>query len=253
MIRALVLTALLAGGLMFFLWWFLRTPPRQVARGLRRGLLLLTAGVIIWLALTGRLPAIFAFFGALLPFVMRLLGLLQIIPLPLLQRLIKALGGAGAAAAGAAGQASVVETRFLRMRLDHDTGQMDGEVLEGRFKGARLADLRLDDLMALYDECRLDAQSLAVLEAYLDRMHPDWRDTEAPGAEAGPEGKPASGAGGPMTTEEALHILGLEPGASREDIIRAHRRLMQKLHPDHGGSDYLAAQINRAKDVLLGN
>jgi DnaJ-class molecular chaperone len=54
-----------------------------------------------------------------------------------------------------------------------------------------------------------------------------------------------------MSREEALSILGLKADAGREDIIAAHRRLMQKVHPDRGGSDYMAAQINKAKDILL--
>ena len=56
-----------------------------------------------------------------------------------------------------------------------------------------------------------------------------------------------------MEREEAYKVLGLQPGASREAIKAAHRRLMQRVHPDHGGSDELAACVNRAKDLLLGD
>ncbi len=150
------------------------------------------------------------------------------------------------------GQASEVETRFLRMTLDHDSGVMTGQIKEGRFAGRRLEDLELDDLVALWAECRAeDAQSAAVLEAYLDRTQGEaWREAAARGgAGAGPR---APGAAGAMSRQEACEILGLEPGASRKAIHDAHRRLMQKVHPDHGGSNYLAAKINQAKALLLG-
>ncbi len=151
------------------------------------------------------------------------------------------------------GQASEVETRFLRMTLDHDSGVMTGQVKEGRFAGRALEDLEPEELVALWAECRVeDAQSAAVLEAYLDRTQGEaWRDTAAQEGDAGP-GPRAPGAAGAMSREEAHDILGLEPGASRKAIHEAHRRLMQKIHPDHGGTNYLAAKINQAKALLLG-
>lgn len=150
------------------------------------------------------------------------------------------------------GQTSQVETHFLRMTLDHDSGTMDGLVIAGAFQGRRLGDLSLRDLVALWRECRgADTQSAAVLEAYLDRVHGEaWRGAAEEGASGGGEA-PRGSAGGPMTREEALEILGLGPEPSRAEIHAAHRRLMQKVHPDHGGSNYLAAKINEAKDLLL--
>ena len=137
------------------------------------------------------------------------------------------------------------------MSLDHDSGTMDGEVLRGRFAGRRLSDLDVAQLIDLLAECRgADGQSASVLEAYLDRTWgPDWRKNE--GAETGDQEGPLPNGG--MTTAEAYEILGLQPGASEETIIEAHRRLMQRLHPDRGGSTYLAAKINQAKDLLLGS
>ncbi len=150
-----------------------------------------------------------------------------------------------AAAAGPSpGASSAVTTRYLRMVLDHDTGTVSGEVTAGRFAGRNLADLSLEDILELRQDCAGDAQSVSILEAYLDRFQPDWREHGA-GARAEP------GVSGAMTEEEARAILGVGPEASFEEIREAHRHLMQKLHPDRGGSTYLAAQINRARDLLL--
>jgi DnaJ domain len=153
------------------------------------------------------------------------------------------------------GQSSTVATEFLRMTLDHDTGAMSGTVLRGLFAGLRIEEMGVGDLLALLRECRAeDEESARLLEAYLDRLDPDWRDELAGGGRAGSAGSTGSGArsaSGGMTVDEAYAILGLSPAATPDQIKEAHRRLMVKLHPDHGGSDYLATQINRARDVLL--
>ena len=144
------------------------------------------------------------------------------------------------------GQTSRIATDFLEMELDHDTGALRGRVLKGVFAGREIGSLSPEDLARLWQDCRFsDAQSAYVLEAYLDSTHPSWREDMA---RAGSE--PGS-APGIMTREEAYEVLGLRPGASDDDVRRAHRELMLKLHPDRGGSGYLAAKINLAKDVLL--
>jgi len=150
------------------------------------------------------------------------------------------------------GQTSDVETRYLRMSLDHDSGTLDGTVLDGRYRGRHLRELDLGELMDLLRECRInDEQSAAILESYLDRIHgAGWRDEEAGTGRAG--GGPRSAAGSTMTRDEAYEILGLKPGAGPEEIKQAHHRMMLKNHPDQGGSTYLATKINQAKDLLLG-
>lgn len=154
----------------------------------------------------------------------------------------------GGAPAGSA-QVSEVETAMLRMSLDHGTGTMTGTVRAGPFQGRRLDELDRAGLIALWRECRAeDPPSATLLETYLDRFMPDWRE-EVNGRDNASRAQSAGG----MTREEALEILGLKQGATEPEIKDAHRRLMMKLHPDQGGSNTLAAQVNRAKDVLLGN
>ena len=143
------------------------------------------------------------------------------------------------------GQTSRVRSAFLEMELDHDTGAMRGRILAGKHEGASLDTLETTTLVGMLPE--IDEESRALLAAYLDRRAPGWREHAQGDATAGQGGPPR----GPMTQEEAYQILGLQPGASAEDIGRAHRALMKRLHPDQGGSTYLAARVNEAKDVLL--
>jgi DnaJ domain len=143
------------------------------------------------------------------------------------------------------GQVSRVRSAFVEMELDHDTGDMRGRILAGRHEGKTLDSLDANTLTGLLAE--IDPESRALLAAYLDRRHPGWREHAQGYAGAG-EGTASSGK---MTEEEAYQILGVQPGASAEEIGRAHRALMKKLHPDQGGSTYLAARVNEAKDVLL--
>lgn len=145
------------------------------------------------------------------------------------------------------GQTSRITTDHLEMELDHDTGEMHGRVLKGLFKDRDIRSLSAADLALLWQDCRnTDVQSAQLIETYLDRLHPTWREDMARG-----EADMSSGPDGRMTAQEALEILGLKPNASAEDIRRAHRDLMLRLHPDRGGSTYLAAKINEAKDVAL--
>lgn len=144
------------------------------------------------------------------------------------------------------GQTSRVRSAFLEMELDHDSGRLSGRILAGRYEGMALDALEVPVLVGLLET--IDAESAALLATYLDRRDAGWRE-HAQGDAAAGRGAPPRG--GPMTQEEAYQILGLQPGASAEEIGRAHRTLMKKLHPDQGGSTYLAARVNEAKDVLL--
>ena len=144
------------------------------------------------------------------------------------------------------GQSSRVRSAFLDMSLDHDSGELSGTILAGEHAGRSLGEFDLAQLAAMMPA--FDAESVALLESYLDRRFPAWRQN-AQGNGTGGQRRAASG--GKMTAEEAYQILGLQPGVGRDEIGRAYHALMKKLHPDQGGSTYLAARVNEAKDTLL--
>jgi hypothetical protein len=221
-------------GLLLLVYLFINADPARLARGLKVTGIVIAVVAVATLAVSGRLAALLMPVAMLMPLLIRVRSLLDRYRPP------------------AGNQTSTVATAFLRMTLDHDTGRMEGTILRGRFAGMRLEELGPADLLALLRECRAeDEEGARLLEAYLDRARPDWRDELAgAGAGAGTSGG-ARPTGGDMSVEEAYAILGLAPGADAEAIKEAHRRLMVKLHPDHGGSDYLATKINRARDVLL--
>jgi hypothetical protein len=145
-----------------------------------------------------------------------------------------------------AGKTSRVRSRVFEMTLDHDSGALTGMIISGPHAGRSLEQLDLPALLGMFGE--LDAESVPLLESSLDRRFPAWRQN-AQGDAAGRQRSAASS--GKMSDEEAYQILGLKPGAGRDEIGRAHRALMKKLHPDQGGSTYLAARVNEAKEVLL--
>lgn len=232
-------------GLAVLLFVFFRWLSRQPRRVQWQSLAGLSALILLLLVVTGRAHWLAAVFAALLPFVRAFFSLLAHIPL--LQRLFASVKTARSPNDSAGERTSTVTSRFINMTLNHDTGDINGEVLQGQFEGRTLDQLKLEELLALLDECRDDEESVALVQAYLDRVYEDsWRQR------AGEQGQRQSSAGsGSMSREEALQILGLTPDPSDEEIIQAHRRLMQNLHPDRGGSAYLAAKVNLAKDTLL--
>jgi hypothetical protein len=154
--------------------------------------------------------------------------------------------GLGSRTQKSPGQTSRVRSAFVEMELDHDTGAMRGRILAGRHEGVTLDVLDVATVVGFLPE--IDEESRALLAAYLDRREPRWRE-DAQGDTAAGHGSPRGS--GKVTEEEAYQILGVQPGASAAEIGRAHRALMKKLHPDQGGSTYLAARVNEAKDVLL--
>lgn len=188
---------------------------------------------IFYLTVTGKLHWIGALIALLLPFARRLLPLL-----PFAGKMFRYYQ----ANKQTSGNNSEVNSRILKMNLDHDTGSLGGEILEGPLQGRQLDSLSESEFIQLLNFCRQkDPQSARLLETYLDKRFGDsWRGDDKNGKESELSEK-----------DKAFQILGLKSDATKQEIIEAHRRLMQKLHPDRGGSDYLAAEINQAKDLLL--
>ena len=206
---------------------------------------------MMYLGVTGKLHWLFVLVGSALPFVSTLMrwGLRFWRTTALLKGLRGLMGSLGGQVGGQSGgqsratkgtgQTSEVNTDYIRMVLDHDTGEMYGEIVASRFAGSKLSELSITELKELYTLISNDTDSVNVLAAYLDREHPEWRSSESGDTQ------------GALSEQEAFEILGLEPGASAADIKLAHRRIIQKLHPDRGGSTFLASQVNEAKDLLL--
>ena len=240
MLPSFLLGIALVVGMVLIVRWYVSAEPRTVLKVLKwTGIGALAVAVIV-LAVTGRLGWAFGMAAVLLPWALRIL------------RTARTARSFARMAAGATGRTSDVETRFLRMTLDHDTGDLDGEVVEGSGKGRRLGEMSLAELQALLRVCQdEDRQSAQILEAYLDRVHPDWRDAEAGDTASGGD-RDRRGGEGTMSREEAYEVLGLQPGASETEIKSAYHRLIAGLHPDKGGSTFLAAKVNQAKEVLLG-
>jgi hypothetical protein len=202
------------------------------------------AGAFVLLAITGRVHWIGAVIAAMIPILRKAFPLLLGV-LPALRHWRKHRAAKGG---NPGGNFSEVKTAVLRMVMDHDSGKLRGEVLDGPFQGMALDALERRDLEQLLDYCQQrDQDSARLLISYLrHRFGEEWQ------ARSSTHGGESASADGAMNREQALAVLGLKGKPSQDEIISAHRRLMQKLHPDRGGNDYLASQINRAKEVLLG-
>ena len=235
---------LLVGGLLL-MRWYVSAQPVNIMRAGKWTLGLVGTALAVYLIVSGRIAqALFAlpFYAPVLLGILRRVGMF---------RRAASMGGG---ASTSTGQMSDVRTDWLTMQLDHYTGEIDGEVRKGRFAGSVLSGLDLADMLLLLDELdREDRESDDLLEAFLDRRFPDWREEGEPAAEgASGDSRKSAGRGG-MSLAEAYEILGLDEGATPEDVRAAHKRLMKHAHPDNGGSTWLAQQVNEAKDVLLAN
>jgi DnaJ domain len=146
------------------------------------------------------------------------------------------------------GVESLQFSRTLETWVDRETGEASGRVLAGAYRGRRLGSLSRTDCLRLNEYClRVDPEAARLLEAYMG--------VRFAGAS---RAKPSEGESrrrvhleGSMTREHAYEVLGLASAAGTREILRAHRALIKKHHPDRGGSTAQAALINRAKDTLL--
>ena len=235
----MILGIALLVALVYFLRWYATAPPSDLLKVLKWGGLTIGGLLVLFMLLRGGFQFLWIAAAFLIPYLLRRRGM---------------RGWAQASKPRTEGQRSTVRTRFVAMELDHDTGDMDGEILEGPHRGKRLSDLDLDSLLDLmhlaYNE---DSQSAQVIQSYLDRVHGDeWQEhAEEAGSAGGGSNSGAKPGTSQMTRDEAYEVLGLQPGAGEDEIRAAHRRLIREYHPDTGGSDYLAAKINEAKDLLL--
>ena len=217
--------------------WLWHLPPAVRNKALTSVLLVVGVLALLFALASGRLHPLIAAGGGVFLLLRRLFAAKQIFDQ------FKTSNSAGN------GARSSIATRFLDMSLDHDSGDMDGTVREGQFAGRSLSQMSIDELLELLAQCHAgDAQSAGVLEAYLDRAHGHaWRER----TDAGPDAQHTAAGSASMSAAQACDILGVAEAASREEIVSAHRKLMLKLHPDRGGSNYLATKVNQAKELLL--
>ncbi len=244
MLTFFILGIALLIGFLLVARWYASADPKVALKALRWGAVGLFVVIAAFFIFTGRLSWAFMALPVLLPWLMRARSV---------ARTAKAFSRMSQAQTGnASGETTDVETRFFQMTLDHDSGDMSGTVLEGRHEGQSIEQLTTAQLIELLQICQAeDMDSARVLEAYLDRNRPDWHDHVNTGDGDGDTGHGSHKTA--MDRAEALLVLGLTEEATTADIKEAHRKLISGMHPDHGGSDYLASQINQAKDILLGD
>ncbi len=223
----------------YMVWQRYRAKTAAQQKKMRSNFIIaLVVIVVLGLTLSGRLNWLFAAATGALAALPRLISLAS--------RYWPFIRGLLQVRANAAMAHSKMQAAFLLLVMDRRSGALSGEVLQGQFQGRQLASLSQQECLQLLKECQQDAQSVSLLAAYMDATFPQWRQ-----AYQGDTGQQSAQAGASMSKQEAAEVLGVPQDADKKTIATAHKRLMQRLHPDRGGSDYLAAKINQAKDVLL--
>lgn len=256
--RNLIIIVAVLALLYLFAKWFTRTPSKQVSSAIRKYALYGIAALLIFFVVTGRMHWLYGVIAGLIPVAQRLFTAWRTVNY--FRRFTtpkQQTGGNSSSANSSTSQSSSIETDYLNVSLSHETGEMTGIVTRGLFKGQYLKELTISHLISLLSECRNagDNESVSVLEAYLDRYHNSehengWREHYR---HYSTNNNPASADSNTMSESEAYQVLGLLKPASEKEIKDAHRRLIQRFHPDRGGSTYLSVKINQAKDYLLSN
>lgn len=220
--------------------WFVSANPKTIIKALKWLLIGLFVAIVLFFIISGRLGLALWALPALLPWLLRARTVARA------AKNFSRMAGSSTQS----GQASTVSSRFLEMELDHDTGDMSGFVRAGDHAGRKLESLSISQLMELFQQYQDDdVESARLLAAYLDREHPDWREDDAAGENQ--EHHYTSPHSGQMDRAEALRVLGLDDPVDEAEIKAAYHRLIGSMHPDRGGSAYLTAKINEARDVLL--
>ena len=217
--------------------WYISASPQSILRVFKWTAIIGCLAIIVVIILTRQLTWAAFMLPAMIPWLLR-------------ARQASRMASTSQGASGMAhGITSEIETRYLRMYLAHDSGEMNGDIILGQFSGKTLRNLSFEELIILLGEVKNDNQSIQVLVAYMERYHGEaWRESTHATEDVNTQMDKANGS---MTISEAYKVLGLEEGANLDTIKESHRRLMSKLHPDHGGSTYLATKLNEAKDLLL--
>jgi len=235
----LILGTVLLAALLLAGQWFVNAEPKKLLHSLKWVAYGAGGLFILFFVLTGRFMMLFWLLPVLLPWLMRARAAAR-----------TAKNFSRMASGGSSGMGSEVSSEFLEMHLDHDSGDMDGVIRKGLHNGKYLSALSMDDLVDLYETYAIqDVESARLLGAYLDRTHAEWRGNTSQSSYHNEE--PENRSSGSMDRAEAFRVLGLEDDADEAAIKAAHHRLIAELHPDRGGSAYLASKINEARDVLL--
>lgn len=240
--------------------WFIKTPPKNVIAQSKKTGLYAVAAILLLLVVTGRINGLFAILAGALPFAQRLFTAWR--TLNYFRRFTSGFtsnrSNSKNTTSPGTNQSSTIETERFRMFLDHETGELSGTVLSGKYNGEQLDQLSLEQLLELLRDCHasVDSESSAVLESFLDRYHniegkENWREIYGRDTSSNNTDFNSATDTTTMTAKEAYMILGLTPQADKSQVKDAHRKLMQKYHPDRGGSTYLSAKINQAKDCLM--
>lgn len=209
---------------------------------------LILFGVLGTFVLLARIPWFVAAGTMLIPFARVIASLLRLaVSLLFFKQLLGIVRGIGgnfsaAHAVPPENTDSETQTAEISMKLNHQTGTMTGSVLVGVFEGRELDSLSDEELREVYQTLR-EEESKRLLEAYVARHRPHLNETQNEANEQAD--------GDEMSLKRAADILGVNVDASKDEIVGAHRRLMDKLHPDKGGSSYLASELNAAKKVML--